>query len=108
MSEITVRSVTTFGLSADMSERKGKPRKKRHTPSGDPQPSLPAADEQSDGDIGALDEKAYDDALDGSDHDDMGEDGLWEALSPRISAAENVRLRAELAMSSRVSARQTT
>ena len=98
MSEIAVRSVTTFGLSADMSERKGKPRKKRHTPSGDPQPSLPAADEQSDGDIGALDEKAYDDALDGSDPDDMGEDGLWEALSPRISAAENVRLRAELAM----------
>ena len=78
MSEIAVRSVTTFGLSADMPDKKGKPRKKRQQPSGDSQPSLPAADEPSDEDIGALDENAYDDALDGSDPDDMGEDGNEE------------------------------
>ena len=85
-----------------MPDKKGKQRNKRRSlpaPSGEPQPSLPAADDQqSDEDIGELDEKAYDDALDGSDPDDMGEDGLWEASSPRISAAEGVQLRAELAM----------
>ena len=85
-----------------MPVKKKKERNKRRSlpaPSGDPQHSLPAAnDPQSDEDIGELDEKAYDDALDGSDHDDIGEDGLWEASSPRISAAEGVQLRAELAM----------
>ena len=97
-----------------MSNKKGNPRNKRRSvlaTSGDPQSdeddvnkcrSLLAApvDPQSDVEDNELDENTYDDALDGSDHDDIREDGPWEASSPptRLSAAEGPQLRAELAL----------